>query len=234
LIPRCTIYTITFPAHRITERSLDMVLVASPLHHHENMFSLATLAFVAAVTTTASAQTVHAVQVGASGLTFTPNQVTASVGDIVSFQFFPADHSATQVTFATPCTPMSGGFNSGFMAVSASSTTHPTFNVTVNATTPIWVSCQQTGHCPAGMVMAINVNASTPNSFAAFLANAEGHGSSSGSGTTGSSAAASTPSGSSSSGNTGAYGSSGSSHTAIVSVGATMLAAVAALTFGFF
>ncbi len=34
----------------------------------------------------ALAQTTHNVLVGSNGLTFTPNQVTAAVGDVVSFE----------------------------------------------------------------------------------------------------------------------------------------------------
>jgi len=123
---------------------------------------------------TVAAQTTHSVVVGESGLTFTPSQVTAAVGDIVSFEFHPKNHTLTQSTFASPCTAMAGGVNSGFMPVAANATTFPVYSFKVNQVTPLWFFCAQTGHCQQGMVMAINVNATSPNSFAAYLANATG------------------------------------------------------------
>ena len=48
-----------------------------------------------------------------SGLTFSPWNITASPGDTVTFDFQQGDHTATQSTFANPCQPKSGGFDSG-------------------------------------------------------------------------------------------------------------------------
>lgn len=53
------------------------------------------------------------VNVGQNGFTYTPDHVSAAVGDTVTFHFFPASHSVTQGTFATPCTALAGGFTSG-------------------------------------------------------------------------------------------------------------------------
>jgi plastocyanin len=110
------------------------------------------------------AVTVHVVKVGnANGtLAYSPNNVKANVGDMVQFQFAPNNHTVTQSTFAQPCQPialnMAGvtGFYSGFMPVSASSTTTPTYSIMINNTTPIWLYCSQGKHCQAGMVMVIN------------------------------------------------------------------------------
>ncbi|KAG9019559.1 hypothetical protein FRB90_000467 [Tulasnella sp. 427] len=120
------------------------------------------------------AQTTHSVVVGASGLTFTPNQVTAAVGDIVTFEFHPKNHTLTQSTFASPCSPMSGGVDSGFMPVAATATEFPVFSFKINEVTPLWFYCAQGTHCQSGMVMAINVNTSSPNTFDAYLAKATG------------------------------------------------------------
>ena len=38
---------------------------------------------------------------------------TAAVGDIVEFTFHPKNHSVTQSSFAEPCTPLPGGFDTG-------------------------------------------------------------------------------------------------------------------------
>jgi len=138
-------------------------------------FSCGLAVLFAAAGALVSAQTTHNVVVGASGLIFSPSQVTAAVGDIVQFEFHPKNHTLTQSTFKTPCTAMTGGVNSGFMPVAANATTFPVFSFKVNQVTPLWFFCAQTGHCPQGMVFAINVNASSPNTFDAFLANATGN-----------------------------------------------------------
>lgn len=54
---------------------------------------------------------VHTVVVGGQDLVYTPNQINASIGDTVTFQFNVKNHSATQSTFNNPCTK-SGGFDS--------------------------------------------------------------------------------------------------------------------------
>ncbi|KAJ3950676.1 uncharacterized protein N0V96_001827 [Colletotrichum fioriniae] len=53
---------------------------------------------------------------GAAGLVFVPDQIKANVGDMVVFTFMSQNHTATQSAFATPCDPLAGGMNSGFMA----------------------------------------------------------------------------------------------------------------------
>ncbi|KDQ60981.1 hypothetical protein JAAARDRAFT_55712 [Jaapia argillacea MUCL 33604] len=112
------------------------------------------------------------VTIGAGGqLRYSPETVTAAAGDIVNFIFHPSSHSATQSTFNQPCVPLASGFSSGFMPVASETGVLPMFQVTVNDTTPIWVHCEQTGHCRSGMVFAINPPASPdPESFSAFQA----------------------------------------------------------------
>jgi plastocyanin len=129
--------------------------------------SLALLPFVSAA--------IQDIQVGASGLTFSPEAVFAAVGDQVVFHFHPKNHSVTQSSFANPCGLKDGGLNSGFRPVPANQTDNfPTFTVTVNNTDPIWVYCAQaaktaSSHCGAGMVFAINCGADgAPNSFTNF------------------------------------------------------------------
>jgi len=116
--------------------------------------------------------TVIDVTVGANKtLQYTPENITAKVGDIITFTFQPKNHTVTQSTFANPCDKMDAGFSSGFQPVSANVTDNfPTFNITINDTKPIWVYCGQAAgtpasHCGNGMVMAINA---PNNSFAEF------------------------------------------------------------------
>jgi plastocyanin len=106
------------------------------------------------------------VQVGESGLKFTPNEITAAVGQEIEFFFHPADHSVVQSTFAAPCSPKAGGFFSTYQPVS-SGTGKNSFKITVNNTTPIWFYCSQANHCNSGMVGSINAP-SSGNTFQAF------------------------------------------------------------------
>ncbi|KAI0702496.1 hypothetical protein BC835DRAFT_1411047 [Cytidiella melzeri] len=122
---------------------------------------------------------VHTVIVGNNGtLTYDPPFVMAQPRDTISFEFHAKNHTATLTSFGTPCVPnlLADGthtLDSGFMFVDANATTFPTWNVTVNDTTPLWFSCQQTNpksHCGAGMVFAVNPVQTSPRNFSAYQA----------------------------------------------------------------
>jgi len=120
--------------------------------------------------------TVIDIQVGAGGmLAYSPEAIAAQPGDQVVFHFHAKNHTVSQSSFADPCGLKDGGINSGFQPVPANQTDNlPTFTVTVNDTSPIWVYCAQAAktpasHCGAGMVFAINCGADgAPNSFTNF------------------------------------------------------------------
>ncbi|KAF7372869.1 Cupredoxin [Mycena sanguinolenta] len=124
---------------------------------------------------TASSGSELLVLVGANNqLTFSPSNITANVGDTVTFQFESKNHSVTQSSFASPCTPLAGGIDSGFQPVGINPTALPTFSFTLNnASTPLFFFSKQTGECQQGMVFSINANPDSAKSFAAFQANAE-------------------------------------------------------------
>jgi len=130
--------------------------------------------------TAASSTTDHQIVVGGPNkLFYDPANITAQVGDTVTFQFMQKNHTATQSTFASPCraltlTSTSGqvGFDSGFMPVADNATTFPTYTIQINNTSPIWAYCRQANHCGSGMVFAVNAVESGPNNFAAFQAEA--------------------------------------------------------------
>jgi plastocyanin len=109
----------------------------------------------ASATTSGSAPTIS---VGANGLVFSPDTVTAPVGSQVVFSFaaFSEGHSATQADFAAPCAPAAAAngttpFNSGFVSQGGQ-----TFVVTVASADPMWFYCGQVSHCQGGMVGVIN------------------------------------------------------------------------------
>ncbi|THH10518.1 hypothetical protein EW145_g1276 [Phellinidium pouzarii] len=136
-----------------------------------NEFKMIYAAFALAVfPALAAAQTVHTINVGQGGFSYSPDTITASNGDIVNFVFDVAGHSVTQSTLANPCTPLDGGFNSGFVTATGAS-----WNLTISdASNPIWFFCAQTVpavHCEAGMVGAINPP--SQDSFSSFLQAAE-------------------------------------------------------------
>jgi plastocyanin len=115
------------------------------------------------------ATTVHVVTVSSSSatLTYTPNNLTAAVGDMVQFQFAAGNHTVTQSTFDEPCQPIAKnsnvtGFFSGFQLVTAGSTNVPTYTIEINSTTPIWVYCSQASHCQKGMNLVINEKYANP------------------------------------------------------------------------
>jgi len=98
------------------------------------------------------------ITVGADAkLAFNPSVVTASVGDTLTFSYFPKNHSVVQSSFTDPCHPLAGGFFSGFQPLSAGPGPVE-FVVTVKDTKPIWVYCAQTkgSHCQMGMSMVVN------------------------------------------------------------------------------
>lgn len=96
------------------------------------------------------------VEVGGQALTFTPNNVQANPGDILQFQFNAQNHSVVQSDEATPCQPLQGGLNSGFLAFDAASAVVNTFTVQVADANPMFLYCSQGEHCQGGMVMAVN------------------------------------------------------------------------------
>ncbi|KAJ7858411.1 hypothetical protein B0H14DRAFT_662574 [Mycena olivaceomarginata] len=118
------------------------------------------------------------VLVGANNqLTFSPSNITAAVGDVVSFQFQSKNHSVTQSSFASPCVPLAQGVDSGFQAVAPNATAFPQFSFTINnASTPLFFFSKQNvlvNECQKGMVLSINANPNSAKSFAAFQAAAE-------------------------------------------------------------
>lgn len=115
------------------------------------------------------------IDVGEGGLVFKPESVTADVGDLLQFSFYPRNHSVAQGSFSSPCRPLAGGVYSGFMPVAAGKGVCPpeinhsaqinfhanyiqssTFQVTVNSTNPIYLYCSQIEHCEKGMAMVVN------------------------------------------------------------------------------
>ncbi|KAJ6455422.1 hypothetical protein C8R45DRAFT_1222522 [Mycena sanguinolenta] len=110
-------------------------------------------------------------------LTFTPDQVTANIGDTLTFTVVARNHSTTTTTFSgAVCPPPPGGvgpngWDSGFLSDLDGSM--PQFVYTVVDTEPHFAACMQAAgaHCRAGMTFALNPTAE--QTYAQFLANAK-------------------------------------------------------------
>lgn len=97
------------------------------------------------------------IDVGEKGFVFDPDTVTAAVGDVLNFHFYPGDHSVASSDFANPCSPAAQNpVWSGFINPSGSGEASTMFSLTVNSTDPMWFYCAQVGHCAAGMAMVVN------------------------------------------------------------------------------
>lgn len=105
------------------------------------------------------------ISVGQGGLVFNPEVVTANIGDLLQFYFYPKEHSVAQSSFSSPCQPLTGGVYSGFMPETAEGTT--IFQVAVNNTDAIYLYFSQIEHCQSGMAMVVNPP-STGDTLAAY------------------------------------------------------------------
>ena len=69
--------------------------------------------------TSTTRPSVQTVAVGKDGFVFTPNTIVAKVGEEITFQFFPKNHSVVQADFNNPCNPAAAADRifSGFIPV---------------------------------------------------------------------------------------------------------------------
>ena len=72
------------------------------------MISTATRSGSSVTSSASSEPQDHLVKVGSGGFKFTPQELTnVSVGDTVTFEFYPPDHSVIQAEFGSACVPYS-------------------------------------------------------------------------------------------------------------------------------
>jgi plastocyanin len=147
------------------------LLAAAQYGYGPNPSTGGTTAAAAAPVPTAPANTPGHINinVGAGGLVYSPTNVAAPNGTIVTFYFPASPHSVTQSSFAKPCTYLAAngsapaGFDSGI-------TTGTQWSIKItNDAKPIWYFCKEAQHCGSGMVGSINAPA-TGNTFDAFHA----------------------------------------------------------------
>ncbi|EPE04204.1 extracellular serine-rich protein [Ophiostoma piceae UAMH 11346] len=126
----------------------------------------ATTATATTSTSSTSATTpTHTIAVGATGFTFTPNNLSVAVGTVVEFNFYPGNHSVARSAYKFPCIPYENtgpnlvGFFSGFQDTNVYSTDGPKYRILVNSTEPIFYYCSAPSSCmDHGMIGVINPN----------------------------------------------------------------------------
>ncbi|RAL12176.1 uncharacterized protein BO97DRAFT_368807 [Aspergillus homomorphus CBS 101889] len=119
---------------------------------------------------TSSARTgtaTHTIEVGSkiSPHGYTPHNVTAAVGDVIVFEFYPRNHSVVKADYLAPCVPASGSifysgiFNSFNEEDGELVGPPPTWSLVVNDTEPTFFYCTAIDSCLVnGMVGVINPN----------------------------------------------------------------------------
>ncbi|KAH0405508.1 hypothetical protein KCU89_g46, partial [Aureobasidium melanogenum] len=124
---------------------------------------------------------VHVVTVGKGAHRFDPETLTASAGDVVTFEFFPLNHSVVRAQYRYPCIPYEDvvvgqeGFFSGLIPVSDILDDPPKWNLTINDTSPIFFYCSAPGSCiDYQMVGAINPLTSWKNLSTPFFVQKDG------------------------------------------------------------
>ncbi|KAF3263473.1 hypothetical protein TWF192_005754 [Orbilia oligospora] len=109
----------------------------------------------------------HTVYLDYSQNAFVPNQVEATVGDVVQFMFLSPGHTIMETSLQFPCTPESEGFESG-LDTNPGRNFNNSISFTVTKLNPRYFACGQPEHCQSGMVFA--VNAREPR-FSQFVGN---------------------------------------------------------------
>ncbi|KAL2850754.1 hypothetical protein BJY01DRAFT_245306 [Aspergillus pseudoustus] len=116
--------------------------------------------------TSAAAET-HTIKVGPKEdpHAYVPRTLTANVGDLVIFEFYPRNHSVVQADWRAPCVPADGdyffsGIKNDFEEVNGQVVGRlPTWNLTVESEEPMFFYCTGTVSCIGnGMVGVINPN----------------------------------------------------------------------------
>jgi len=103
-------------------------------------------------------------------ITYNPIWVTANPGDEIRFKFVSKNHTVTQSSFNSPCSPLEHGLDTGFQFVGTNNETITKSFIFPNTTDPLWFYCRQNvpfSHCGQGMVFAINPP-KTNNTFEEF------------------------------------------------------------------
>jgi len=96
---------------------------------------------------------------GKNGIGFDPSSIRPAPGDTITFEFHAGTHSVIQTSFQNPCTPLSGGFNSGDITVPDGTPvdqTGPRQSFQVVDSSPLWFYDGAPNQCGLGGVFSAN------------------------------------------------------------------------------
>lgn len=99
---------ILMAAHLLVLVAMLLATTASA-QSHSSTTGISTTSTTRAITTSTAIAT-HTVQVGskADPHQYSPHNVSAAVGDIIVFEFYPRNHSVVKADYLAPCVPASG------------------------------------------------------------------------------------------------------------------------------
>ncbi|KAF2835783.1 hypothetical protein M501DRAFT_291612 [Patellaria atrata CBS 101060] len=121
------------------------------------MLTLSSLLLPTALLATLASAATQKITVGARDNVFDPDEIYASVGDVLEFEFFPGRYDVVQGDYDSPCEPSPRGFYSGFVMTEPNDDDErKKFIVKVNSTDPIWIYCSARSFCQYGMAAVVN------------------------------------------------------------------------------
>ncbi|PYH29468.1 EGFR-like transmembrane domain-containing protein [Aspergillus neoniger CBS 115656] len=153
-------------AHLLALVAMLLATTASA-QSHSSTTGISTTSTTRATSTTTTAIATHTVQVGSKEdpHQYSPHNVSAAVGDIIVFEFYPRNHSVVKADYLAPCVPASGEifysgiFNSFNEEDGQLVGPPPTWSLVVNDTEPAFFYCTAIDSCIGnGMVGVINPN----------------------------------------------------------------------------
>ncbi|RAH55689.1 hypothetical protein BO85DRAFT_451481 [Aspergillus piperis CBS 112811] len=158
--------SILMAAHLLVLVAMLLATTASA-QSHSSTTGISTTSTTRATSTTTTAIATHTVQVGSKEdpHQYSPHNVSAAVGDIIVFEFYPRNHSVVKADYLAPCVPASGEifysgiFNSFNEEDGQLVGPPPTWSLVVNDTEPTFFYCTAIDSCIGnGMVGVINPN----------------------------------------------------------------------------
>ncbi|KAI9039290.1 cupredoxin domain-containing protein [Aspergillus affinis] len=129
----------------------------------------ATTTSASKTTSSTTGTATHTVKVGSKEdpHQYSPHNITANVGDVIIFEFYPRNHSVVRADYLAPCVPASkdvfwsGEFNKFNENNGQLIGPPPTWSLVVNDTAPTFFYCTAIDSCIGnGMVGVINPNSS--------------------------------------------------------------------------
>lgn len=121
---------------------------------------------------------VHIVTVAKTAHRFDPEILNATIGDVITFQFYPVTHSATLADYRAPCVPWSAYHIdekdtwSGLITEEKPRSNPQSWSWRVDTNDPRFFYCSSPGSC-AGWGMVFAVNPSADQTFETFQAKAK-------------------------------------------------------------